>query len=93
MGKTLTEFTRDDMKNGVKFLISGDSGVEYEVSCNSASTTFIHEAHNNVLISQVNKITTKGFYWSKWYFGKRITGVHPWTALRKIVEEKEAPNV
>ncbi len=91
MAEQLTDFTRADMVDGAVFTIPGDGSDRYVVEVDNEAT-WIKARYSNDLIAIVNRITSKGFYWSKWYFGKRITGIHPWTSLRKVEKVKEVVN-
>lgn len=94
MDKVLTEFTAADMIHGVVFTMpERDSGVDYEVYVDEFNTIWVHPKKSNELTAKIDKVTKRGFYWSKMHFGKRCLGFHSWTDLRKVEGKKKERRV
>ncbi len=95
MSDNLSPFTPEDLKHGVKFSLSDFGNTQYEIYMDQFNNTWIHPVKSNEVTAQVNRIVKKGFYWSKFHFGKTFKGFHPFTALQKVEKKKgkEVPNV
>ena len=93
MAELLTEFSHTDMVHGVVFTIPEDGITQYEIYVDEFKNIWIHPTNSNDLTAKVDKVTKRGFYWSKHHFGTRIKGIHPFAVLRKVEKEMEVTDV